>query len=131
MHELDPVFREYGRSPKVEAVLRALGLQRPLPVQSMYIFKVRGVRARKRQGRAAGGGGGKRALHSSIVHPSLSRAWAQRLAPAHPQPARPQQPGIGGEVIAHQDSTFLYTEPPSVVSRLGVAGGKEGTGGRV
>ncbi|HEX8179596.1 MAG TPA: phytanoyl-CoA dioxygenase family protein [Pyrinomonadaceae bacterium] len=26
-----------------------------------------------------------------------------------------KQPGIGGEVNCHQDSTFLYTEPPSVV----------------
>jgi hypothetical protein len=27
----------------------------------------------------------------------------------------PQQPRIGGEVRPHQDSTFLYTEPPSVI----------------
>lgn len=26
-----------------------------------------------------------------------------------------KQPGIGGEVMCHQDATFLYTEPPSVV----------------
>ena len=26
-----------------------------------------------------------------------------------------QQPKIGGEVRPHQDSTFLYTDPPSVV----------------
>lgn len=26
-----------------------------------------------------------------------------------------QQPHIGGEVSAHQDSTFLYTDPPTVV----------------
>ncbi len=26
-----------------------------------------------------------------------------------------KQPGIGGEVVCHQDSTFLYTEPPSVI----------------
>ncbi|MEO8102086.1 MAG: phytanoyl-CoA dioxygenase family protein [Betaproteobacteria bacterium] len=26
-----------------------------------------------------------------------------------------KQPGIGGEVLCHQDSTFLYTEPQSVV----------------
>ena len=25
-----------------------------------------------------------------------------------------KQPGIGGEVVCHQDATFLYTEPPSV-----------------
>ena len=27
---------------------------------------------------------------------------------------RVQQPNIGGEVVPHQDSTFLYTDPPSV-----------------
>ena len=26
-----------------------------------------------------------------------------------------QQPKIGGEVVPHQDSTFLYTDPPTVV----------------
>jgi phytanoyl-CoA hydroxylase len=26
-----------------------------------------------------------------------------------------KQPQIGGEVVCHQDATFLYTEPPSVV----------------
>ena len=26
-----------------------------------------------------------------------------------------QQPKIGGEVAVHQDSTFLYTDPPTVV----------------
>lgn len=24
-----------------------------------------------------------------------------------------QQPGIGGEVVPHQDNSFLYTEPPT------------------
>lgn len=24
-----------------------------------------------------------------------------------------QQPGIGGEVVPHQDNTFLYTDPPT------------------
>jgi len=62
MHDLDPVFRAFTRSPPVSAVLRSLGYRRPLPVQSMYIFK---------------------------------------------------QPNIGGEVSPHQDSTFLYTDPPS------------------
>ena len=26
-----------------------------------------------------------------------------------------QQPGIGGEVVPHQDNTFLYTEPTTCV----------------
>ena len=39
MHDLDPIFREFSRSDKVTNVLRSLGYMRPLPVQSMYIFK--------------------------------------------------------------------------------------------
>lgn len=39
MHDLDPVFRAYSRSDKMAAALRALGFRRPLPVQSMYIYK--------------------------------------------------------------------------------------------
>ena len=39
---MDPVFRSFSRSPKVAALVRQLlGYRRPLPVQSMYIFKVR------------------------------------------------------------------------------------------
>ncbi|KAI8468442.1 MAG: hypothetical protein J3K34DRAFT_522911 [Monoraphidium minutum] len=64
LHDLDPVFRSYARSPRMAAALRALGLRRPAPVQSMYIYK---------------------------------------------------QPHIGGEVVPHQDSTFLWTDPPSCV----------------
>eukprot|EP00884_Botryococcus_braunii_P020593 jgi/Botrbrau1/7217/Bobra.0021s0003.1 len=64
MHDVDSVFRSYSRSSKIAAVLKGLGYSRPVPVQSMYIFK---------------------------------------------------QPGIGGEVVPHQDSSFLYTQPESVV----------------
>lgn len=64
LHELDPVFRAWSYSPRVCALAQSLGLRRPLPMQSMYIFK---------------------------------------------------QPGIGGEVVPHQDSTFLFTDPPTVV----------------
>jgi phytanoyl-CoA hydroxylase len=64
MHDLDPVFAPFSRSPALEGVVRALGVERPLLLQSMYIFK---------------------------------------------------QPGIGGEVGCHQDATYLYTEPPSVL----------------
>mgnify|MGYP001810164721 FL=1 len=31
--------RSFTRSPAVSAVCRSLGFQRPMPVQSMYIFK--------------------------------------------------------------------------------------------
>jgi len=63
LHDLDPVFDRFSRQPRLERVVRSLGIADPLLLQSMYIFK---------------------------------------------------QPGIGGEVVCHQDSTFLYTEPPSV-----------------
>eukprot|EP00798_Chlamydomonas_sp_ICE-L_P018390 gene18390-24861_t len=49
---------------EVAGILKSLGYKRPLPVQSMYIFK---------------------------------------------------QPKIGGEVVPHQDSTFIYTQPLSCV----------------
>eukprot|EP00475_Leptophrys_vorax_P031130 TRINITY_DN47085_c0_g1_i1.p1 TRINITY_DN47085_c0_g1~~TRINITY_DN47085_c0_g1_i1.p1 ORF type:complete len:296 (-),score=32.38 TRINITY_DN47085_c0_g1_i1:104-991(-) len=64
LHDLDDVFTSVSRSDRVSAVYKALGFRRPLPVQSMYIFK---------------------------------------------------QPGIGGEVVPHQDSSFIYTDPPSCV----------------
>ena len=41
LHDLDPEFRSFSRSEKVAAVLQSLNIRRPLPVQSMYIFKVR------------------------------------------------------------------------------------------
>eukprot|EP00898_Chlorokybus_atmophyticus_P001644 jgi/Chlat1/2480/Chrsp175S08712 len=64
LHDVDPVFRSFSRSPKMAAVLRSIGYKQATPIQSMYIFK---------------------------------------------------QPGIGGEVVPHQDSTFLYTDPPSTI----------------
>ncbi len=64
MHDLDPVFDAFSRTPDLQRVAASLGLHNALLVQSMYIFK---------------------------------------------------QPDIGGEVSCHQDSTYLYTEPSSVV----------------
>jgi phytanoyl-CoA hydroxylase len=64
LHDLDPVFNDFSRDPRLAELSFDLGIREPLLVQSMYIFK---------------------------------------------------QPGIGGEVTCHQDSTFLYTDPPSVV----------------
>jgi hypothetical protein len=40
LHDLDPAFRSFSRSEEVAAVMASLGYKRPLPVQSMYIFKV-------------------------------------------------------------------------------------------
>ncbi len=64
LHDLDPVFDAFSRTPKIASLIADLQFKRPLLIQSMYIFK---------------------------------------------------QPNIGGEVTCHQDSTFLYTEPASVV----------------
>ncbi len=64
MHDLDPVFDAFSRTPELAEVSRSLGFEDPGIVQSMYIFK---------------------------------------------------PPHIGGEVICHQDSTYIYTEPESCV----------------
>jgi len=39
LHDLDPVFREFSHGPRLDAVVRALGIAEPLVHQSMYIFK--------------------------------------------------------------------------------------------
>ncbi|KAM5328050.1 phytanoyl-CoA dioxygenase domain-containing protein 1 isoform 2-T2 [Glossophaga mutica] len=39
LHAHDPVFKGVTHSPKVQALARSLGLQMPVVVQSMYIFK--------------------------------------------------------------------------------------------
>jgi phytanoyl-CoA hydroxylase len=64
LHDLDPIFSEFSRSPPIRDLVSDLGVDHPLLLQSMYIFK---------------------------------------------------QPTIGGEVMCHQDSTFLYTEPQDIV----------------
>jgi len=64
MHDLDPVFEAFSHSSALDAIARNLGQQRPVIIQSMYIFK---------------------------------------------------PPRIGGEVVFHQDSTYIYTEPESCI----------------
>lgn len=64
MHDIDPVFDSFSRSPKLGKVAESLGFEDPVIIQSMYIFK---------------------------------------------------PPRIGGEVVCHQDSTYIYTEPESCV----------------
>ncbi len=64
MHDLDPVFDAFSRTPELAGVAESLGFERPGIIQSMYIFK---------------------------------------------------PPHIGGEVVCHQDSTYIYTEPESCV----------------
>lgn len=39
LHAKDPIFKSVTHSPKMQALVRSLGLQRPVVVQSMYIFK--------------------------------------------------------------------------------------------
>lgn len=39
MHDLDPVFERFSRTPQLAALATELGVERPLLLQSMYIFK--------------------------------------------------------------------------------------------
>jgi len=64
LHDLDDDFFKFSHRLDLDQIAKAIGLNNPLLIQSMYIFK---------------------------------------------------QPNIGGEVVCHQDSTFLYTEPDTVV----------------
>ena len=64
MHDLDPIFDRFSRSPELAKVAESLGFEDPAIIQSMYIFK---------------------------------------------------PPRIGGEVLCHQDSTYIYTEPESCI----------------
>jgi phytanoyl-CoA hydroxylase len=64
MHDLDPVFDRFSRTPELAEVVKRIGFVEPAVLQSMYIFK---------------------------------------------------PPNIGGEVVCHQDSTYIYTEPESCV----------------
>jgi len=63
MHDLDPVFEQFSRTPELAQISKDIGFKDPRILQSMFIFK---------------------------------------------------QPHIGGEVVCHQDATFLHTEPLSV-----------------
>ena len=64
MHDLDPVFDRFSRTPALAEAAKRLGFEDPAVLQSMYIFK---------------------------------------------------PPRIGGEVVCHQDSTYIYTEPESCI----------------
>ena len=64
MHDLDPAFDAFSRTPELATVAQRIGIEDPVILQSMYIFK---------------------------------------------------PPRIGGEVVCHQDSTYIYTEPESCV----------------
>lgn len=39
LHDLDPVFSEFSRTPEIEQLVTDLGIERPLLLQGMYIFK--------------------------------------------------------------------------------------------
>lgn len=64
LHDLDPAFDAFSRTPDLAQAVRDIGFQDPAIIQSMYIFK---------------------------------------------------PPHIGGEVVCHQDSAYIYTEPESCV----------------
>ncbi|MEP6706742.1 MAG: phytanoyl-CoA dioxygenase family protein [Pyrinomonadaceae bacterium] len=39
LHDLDPVFDRFSRTPEIAQLIKDLGIERPLLLQSMYIFK--------------------------------------------------------------------------------------------
>jgi phytanoyl-CoA hydroxylase len=39
LHDLDPVFNDFSRTPEISALVQDLGFRQPLLIQSMYIFK--------------------------------------------------------------------------------------------
>jgi phytanoyl-CoA hydroxylase len=39
LHDLDPVFDQFSRSPSIRELIASLGVERPLLLQSMFIFK--------------------------------------------------------------------------------------------
>ncbi|KAJ6654585.1 hypothetical protein lerEdw1_006738 [Lerista edwardsae] len=43
LHACDPIFRQITHASKVQALVRKLGLENPVVVQSMYIFKQPGI----------------------------------------------------------------------------------------
>jgi ectoine hydroxylase-related dioxygenase (phytanoyl-CoA dioxygenase family) len=45
LHELDPVFKEYSRDPRIKSIAHQLGLNNLGLVQSMYLFKQAGIGA--------------------------------------------------------------------------------------
>lgn len=69
LHELEPAFSSFAASPAVSALLRSLGFARPLPVQSMYIFKQPGI-----------GGEVVRTTLRCVEHSSCRVSWSVLLA---------------------------------------------------
>ncbi|KAL2608140.1 hypothetical protein R1flu_026713 [Riccia fluitans] len=43
LHDVDPIFRKFSRSDRITGLVASLGYRKPLPVQSMYIFKQPGI----------------------------------------------------------------------------------------
>src|SRR5204862_744058 len=39
LHDLDPIFNRFSRTPAIKRLVSDLGIVEPLPLQSMYIFK--------------------------------------------------------------------------------------------
>jgi phytanoyl-CoA hydroxylase len=39
LHDLEPVFDQFSRAPKIKELVSSLGIENPLLLQSMYIFK--------------------------------------------------------------------------------------------
>ncbi|KAB5553084.1 hypothetical protein DKX38_010395 [Salix brachista] len=93
LHELDPVFKGFSSSEKVSGLLFSLGYKKPVIVQSMYIFKLRPDYGKWPY--------------------CLLALWFPWILYPYSTRVSYEQPGIGGEVVPHQDNSFLYTEPTS------------------
>ncbi|XP_032978719.1 phytanoyl-CoA dioxygenase domain-containing protein 1 isoform X1 [Rhinolophus ferrumequinum] len=106
LHAHDPVFKRVTHSPKVQALARSLGLQMPMVVQSMYIFKV---------------------SRPSSVPPPPRRLPAPlgREGPAWSQPLLLPLTSawcfVSNLALAVKDASFLYTEPLGRVLGLWIA----------
>ena len=109
MHDIDPAFRSYSRGPKVQELLADLGYKDPLPVQSMLFCKVSLVVPQSHA-----------LILSDLMHHldccHSGDAWPVQAGSGAPLMSDcVQNSHTGAEVIPHQDSSYLYTDPPSVV----------------
>ncbi|XP_023371993.1 phytanoyl-CoA dioxygenase domain-containing protein 1 isoform X1 [Otolemur garnettii] len=105
LHAHDPVFRSVTHSPKVQALARSLGLQMPVVVQSMYIFKQPHIGGEGEL--RASCGAQQRAWMGHVGHQCL--AGTQTFWNNYPIS---QSYSLGEPSVSpHQDTTFLYTEP--------------------
>lgn len=109
LHVEDPTFRRCTFDSRIQAIAQSLGMKRPVVPQSMYIFKQPGI------------GGEVCCVLTRFAWGGRVRSAMNVMIAAHCNCALPPL-----QVVPHQDSTFLHTEPmtttgfwiPLQVSRL-------------